>query len=244
MAHEHPITIIEEPEHLSQVAGYRSETFDENELALLTNLGSGAVRFALAAFPKATLNSIYGQNNERSSEGRGPHFDIYNKGLSSKYPWLGVYNLAGSCTVSAAIMPDALAVEYNNLYPEPTEEAYGARRHFGAIVLNAAATNVYRGIMKPDMGLVLPQRPQGPNIIHEVVPDDPKNPGSFIKLIIPKNDQDVLDSLGQQGFLPLDELLTKSIPAAEEKSPPRTPRIPREFSPDARSGFDGSGMLD
>lgn len=232
---QHALTVIEELEHLQQVVGYCSKEFAGNEVALIADIGKGAIRFAMAAFPGANLNGIYAQRNERESTGRGPHFDIYDEGLHKNYPWLAVYNVEGTCTISAAILPEKLAEAYTDLYPVPDEAAHTARRHFGALVLESATTEVYTGTLKPDTGLVLPQRPNGPHIIHEVVPQDREHPGSFIKIVAPKNTKKVLDTLAEEGFLPIDELLTQGVIAAEKTASSTPPAAPHPSRSRVRS---------
>jgi hypothetical protein len=233
------ITVFKEPGPLSeQLAGYREPIEGrDNEIILLAELGGGALRFAGAAFPGADLDAIYAQHNEREGEGRGPHFDIYDEGLSEDYPWLGVYNLAGTCAVQAAVMSGKLGEEYDRLYPEPTEEAYEARRHFGALVLDSPLNEVYKGSIEPGRGMILPQSKSGPYIVHEVVPENPTAPGSFIKMVVPKQTSAVLEQLAESGFMSLDELLTKGIGNQEGTEEPgvlTTP--PLEVPPATRRG--------
>ena len=226
------------------VSSWHAEESDGKHVAFLAQLGRGTIRFAAAAFPNVSIDQVYAQFNERESEGRGPHFDIYNEGLDDNYPWLGVYNLAGACAVSAAKLPDDMAKQYAELYPEPNEAAHTARRHYGALVLGAETSRVGTGTLEPDMGLVLPQRSEGPHIIHEIVPKDPADPGSFIKMIVPRNDTDNLELLGEQGFVLLDELLTGGLEPEEEVEGdlepvlplPSAPRRPRSRPRQKRSG--------
>ncbi|HVV25901.1 MAG TPA: hypothetical protein VHC21_02620 [Candidatus Saccharimonadales bacterium] len=227
------------------VSSWRTGEFEGRHVAFLAQLGRGAVRFAEATFPGASsVDQIYAQFNERESEGRGPHFDIYNEGLDENYPWLGVYNLAGTCEVAAATLPDDMAKQYAELYPEPNEAAHAARRHYGALVLGADTSRVGTGTLEPDMGLILPQRPQGPHIIHEVVPKNAADPGAFIKMIVPKKDEENLELIGEQGFMLLDELLTGAIEPAETENdfeptsilPPAPGRRKSRRRPQRRSG--------
>lgn len=245
MAQEQSIAVFYEPETLSsRVTDYRQEL--GQEIIMLGELGGGVLRFAGAAFPEADVDNIYAQYNERQSEGRGPHFDIYDEGLSEDYPWLGVYNLAGTCAVQAAIMPRNLNAEYARLYPEPTEEAYEARRHLGALVLDSPLSEVYKGTLRPDRGLILPQSKNGPHIVHEVVPEDSANPGNFIKMVVPKQTTTNIEQLNKSGFTPLDELLTKGLGAPEDVEEFEDSRvspldIPPEQPPSRRGRGRGRG---
>lgn len=236
MAEAYRMTIATDPEALEEgVNLWLEKDFEDQHAALLADLGKGVVRFAAAVFPEASIDQIYAQFNERTSKGRGPHFDIYNEGLSSSYPWLGVYNIAGTCGVSVAELPVSLAEQYAELYPKPNDAAHKARRHFGALVLGADTSQVGVGSLKPDTGLVLPQRPDGPHIVHEITPDKPDEPGSFIKMIIPRDDENTLATISDEGFVLLDELLTESVLArtgTEEPAPPIPLRQPLD---------DGSG---
>jgi hypothetical protein len=217
------------------VGSWRQEDFEGKHAAFLAELGRGALRFATATFPEASVDQIYAQLNERESEGRGPHFDIYHESLHDDYPWLGVYNLSGTCAVSAAKLPEDMAKQYAELYPEPNEAARKARRHYGALVLGAETSRVGTGTLKPDMGLVLPQRPDGPHILHEVIPQDPSRPGSFIKMIVPKDDENTLATFSAEGFVLLDQLLTENMLTLADKRE-SAPPIPLRSPLDRGSG--------
>ncbi|HET7059831.1 MAG TPA: hypothetical protein VFH99_00715 [Candidatus Saccharimonadales bacterium] len=219
------IPIFDEPDTLSEQIASRGKPLNGN-VALLAELGGGILRFAGAAFPEADVDNVYAQYNERQPRGRGPHFDIYDKKISEDYPWLAVYNLAGRCSVAAAVMPNFLADEYDRLYPEPNEAAYNARRHFGALVLNSPKSDVYSGVLNAGGGLVLPQSGEKSYIIHEIVPEDPAESGSFIKMIVPEQKSKTLKELRDNGFIPLGEL-TRGIVGQEDYDTESHTPIPR-----------------
>jgi hypothetical protein len=109
------------------------------------------------------------------------------------------------------------------MYPGPTDEAFEARRHFSAITFQAPNTETFTGKLQPGTGLVLPQHPNGPHIIHDITPTNPKNPGEFIKLAVPSSDEEAVEELTSRNYVTLDELITRGL---------------SEFIPDKPIGID------
>jgi hypothetical protein len=213
MAHE--IDRIQEYEKFSsQVDGLRAvdpanPSITADQAVALSELGSGLLNFASAAFPGAEVHQIYAKHYQREPQGRGAHFDVYGNTVHSDYPWLAVYNLSGKAAVSVAILPEDLAKSYNKRFPEPTEEAFGARRNYSSIALASEEVETYTGTLDKDTGMVILQRPGGPHVIHDVVPENPDNPGQFVKLARPADLQTAQDKIEQDGMVSLDELVTK-----------------------------------
>jgi hypothetical protein len=180
--------------------------------AVLSNLGGGMLRFAGLAFPEADPNDIYAQEFKREPSGRGAHFDIYNPLLNKDYPWLGVYNIAGTARMQTMVLPADLARTYDTAYPKPTGAALQARRHLAQFAITAPDASVFSGTLEPGMGFVLAQRPDGPHIVHDIVPVHQTSAGSFVKMIVPntgRGRKKAVNMLTSEGYLPFDELVTK-----------------------------------
>ena len=175
---------------------------------LLTELGGDMLKLAGVAFRDVEGDEIYAQRFEREPEGRGAHFDIYNERLSEEYPWIALYNLEGTNTITTAKLPEDLANDYFDVYPEPTDEAKVARRTFSKLALKRPEVATSTGQLGPNMGLILPQHINGPHIIHNVVPNNVENPGSFVKMVVPAN-QEEASLLEESDYLPLEDFLQK-----------------------------------
>ncbi len=190
-----------------------------NNQPFLSELGGGVLKFADTVFPTGQNDTrVYGIVEERDAGGRGAHFDIYGAYLDKTKPWIAIYNLAGTCALTTALLPDELGKHYFSTYTELDDNAMEARRHYSAIALNAPGAVVGKGLVTPRRGLVLPQRASGPHVIHDLVPRDDENPGKFVKLIplSPKGKHNQM--LIDRGYVALDELLTKSLGAAPESA--------------------------
>lgn len=179
---------------------------------LLVELDGGLLRFSERVFPDADTGHVYAQKFQREAEGIGPHFDLYGSLVDSEYPYLGVYNLRGENDLKTVKLPDDLAKSYAENYPEANNEAYEARRHFGAIALGSPRLDVATGRFNPGMGLIFPQSERGAQIVHEVTPLDSSEPGEFVKLTVPL-DEAATDKIEEIGYITLDELVTKSLGA-------------------------------
>jgi hypothetical protein len=205
------LEIIRTPEALTDKV--LSIPTDSHPEAFMTELGGGVLRFAEAAFPNTDRERIFVQSNDREPEGRGPHFDVYGKLLNEDYPWLAVFNLSGLALLSAMDLPEDLAKSYFDRYPVPTDAAFDARRLFSLIALQVpdAETDVSMAQVGPGSGFVLPQKIEGPHIVHDIVPTDAQNPGKFVKLVVPASSNEAKTRMKDGGYEPLDELLTRGI---------------------------------
>ncbi len=188
--------------------------------AFITEISGGILKFAEAAFPEIDRDKIYAQPNEREPEGRGPHFDVYGTLLDKNFPWLAVYNIAGLAVMNVTELPEDLAKSYFIRYPEPTDEAFEARRDFSSIAFKTPDSKhkILTGTLKPDSGFVLPQKIDGPHIIHDIIPKDQREPGRFIKLVIPSISKATHKRMKDGGYEPLDELMTKVIKGSDNTS--------------------------
>jgi hypothetical protein len=65
--------------------------------------------------------------------------------------------------------------------------------------------------MEAGTKMVLPVRPQGPHIVHDITPTDESNPGEFVKLVVPTRSKDERRQLLLGGYKPLDSFITDSI---------------------------------
>ena len=59
-------------------------------------------------------------------------------------------------------------------------------------------------------GLILPQRVDGLDWVHEIVPIDQDNPGRFAKFLVPDSNATAED-LRELGYATLDEMVTGSF---------------------------------
>ncbi len=182
--------------------------------AVLCHLGGGALRFAFAIFPSASAENIYAKCQERDSEGKGAHFDVHQAFIDPVYPWLGVFNFAGTSDVQAMELPDDLAQAYATRYQKIDEAAYEARRHFSSIAMQADDANIFHGILRERGGLVLPQL-QHQHIVHEVTPQNERQPGSFVKLVVAGRSEAAREQLESDGYQSLDTLTTDALTRQE-----------------------------
>jgi len=197
------------PEELTK-AVLEIRNSDFNQL-LVCKLGGSIVRFASSVFPGEEETELYANTFTRN-DSIGPHFDVYGDWLDEKFPWVGVYNLAGNAHVETTPLADDLAVIYRRMYPDRTDEASVARRHFGAIALGDPAIDATKFDLKPGIGMVFPQRPGGLEVVHEVTPKANSKPGKFLKIIRPKTDQSIRQSLtSEYEYKPLDVLMTEAL---------------------------------
>jgi len=184
------------------------------ENPLVCKLGGGIVRFVNATFPGQEHSGLYANTFERD-ESIGPHFDVYGDYLDREFPWVGVYNLAGSASVRATPLPDELTRIYREMYPKRTEEAGEARRQFGAIALGNPGIEPTTFNLSPGVGMVLPQRPGGVEIIHDVQPHSSESiskPGRYIKIVKPNKSEETRKVLTEEfNYKPLDVLTTEAL---------------------------------
>jgi len=253
------------PERLALKADLILHGYDE---AVLCNLGGGVLRFTQAIFPGVDASDVFAQKFDRSPEGSGPHFDLQGDLIDAGHPLIGVYNLSGSNSVKSVVLPSELADSYFKMHPEADDEAYSARRSFGAIALGNPKAKIYMGNLNPGMGLVIPQRPAGPHVVHEITPNDPNCPGSFVKVLVAPDDSKAKSVLREEyGYLPIDDLATLGFSALAERAktragsknadrsdtiklpgvsvqpPPSRRRMPG-IKRTSRGGFGGGGLLD
>ncbi|MGC1177420.1 MAG: hypothetical protein WA843_05100 [Candidatus Saccharimonadales bacterium] len=216
---QHSFEITTSPEHLSRSTEHLTNTPSEQiEIAnslLVAQLGKGVLRFAEAVFAEqgnpGSMPEIYAEIHQRSAEGRGPHFDVYDSDFILDLPFVAVYNLAGRVSLKAALLPNDLHESYRTNFPELNEEAYKARREYSSIALRMPTTQIHTAILEPDMGIVIAQHRSETPIVHDVTPIDSTNPGSFIKLIAPGTSAKAHEVLGKTRYKPLDEVMTTSL---------------------------------
>jgi hypothetical protein len=209
----------------------------------ITMLGDSVLDFARCVFPGTTPGSVYAQYRDREYQGKGAHFDVYDERLQQDHQRIGVYNLAGSCAVRAAILPPALSETYDALFPEATHEAKLARRHLSEVAFLTPGVEVRNGQMDPSWGLILPQHVGGPDIVHAITPFISNDPGSYIKLLVPDHQNfDSVTAIKEEGYQPLDKLLEAGIMywAKRNRSvhvavPPQVDQLPEQ-----RTCSDGS----
>lgn len=183
-----------------------------NNLVII-KLGGGALQFAETAFSGVSTQKIFAKKVTREAQGRGPHFDAYKDLLSDQFPYLAQYNLSGTASIETTPLQPELATAYWRQFPEHSEEAYNARRHLGYTALLTAGDQKTIGTLEPGTGFILPQNHDAP-IIHNVVPVDPKQPGEFIKLLIPSDSATAREFMQDDGYMSLDDLMTQALGSA------------------------------
>jgi hypothetical protein len=183
---------------------------------VLVDIDGGLLHFVGAAFAGLGAVSLHAEKYDREPEGRGAHFDVYDDYLSVNYPWLAVYNLAGTSAVRATVLEHELELNYNRLFPEPNDAAYAARRNYAAIAFANPEAKIYQATLTPGMGMILMQHAGVQSIVHEVVPKNSAKPGSFMKLVNSRFDEQRVPIIESHGMKPLDEVLTQALIAAEQ----------------------------
>ncbi|HVX24296.1 MAG TPA: hypothetical protein VG992_03065 [Candidatus Saccharimonadales bacterium] len=240
--------IITDPQELSEaVLEIREQDLNA---PLFAKLGGGVNRFVEAVFPRLDRDHVYAHAFDREEPGIGPHFDVYENYLHDDYPWVGVFNLAGRATVRAATLRPELKAIYDDMFPERTDEAGEARRHFGALALQDHRATVYETTLEPGVGMVLPQRPNGLEIVHEVTPVSGKK-GRYLKAIAPdvETESTIKDVTGEFKYKQLDELLTEALggevpDVLTDLSLPPEMRLPSHRAVRRRRGPDFSTRVD
>jgi len=186
---------------------------------------SGLIAFAEAAFPDTPPSNIYAQMNDREPKGRGAHFDVYQGFIDENREWIAIFNLAGEAALRTAVLSPELSQIYFDTFPEPTDEAFEARRNFSAIALATPGAEISEGELRAGTGLILPQRANGPHIVHDIVPKSDETPGHYVKMAVPNDKEASKQRMISGNYQPLDDLVTehlggsKPIPAAQKPIP-------------------------
>jgi hypothetical protein len=168
-----------------------------------------------ALFGDLSRDDIYVRNNKRPMEGFGAHFDIYNDGedqlLHEDYPFVATYNTWGSVILRATVLSDALRQDYDANFPEQTREAYAARRSLGNYALNNPNAEIFthQGVLRERSGIVIPQVPGGPYVVHEVsVPswiqryaEEDELGGECLKFSAPADTKEAREELQSIGYV-------------------------------------------
>jgi hypothetical protein len=186
--------------------------------ALLCELGGGVLDFVSAAFPSRGERCVLAQRFYREPLGRGAHFDVYGQLLDEEFPWVAVFNVVGDAQVSAFPLPENLARRYAQAHPRPTDEAFETRRILAAEALADPVVTLSQGALYRHSGLIIPQLKVGPHWVHQVVPLNPLKSGQFIKLLVPASHEGAHKLLAENGYAPLDELLTTALHQAYDAS--------------------------
>jgi len=210
MAYE--IDVIDNPTDFAAAVG-EVQTGARNEL-ILGKWQGGLLEFAGVAFPGVDPNDIYAKHHKRESTGRDPHFDVYKEFVDAQKPWAGHFNLSGNAALETVLLPDDIAAVYESRYPVQNAESAEARRHLSRFALEAPDANVGTGSLEALTRFVLPVRPKGPHIVHNIVPKNPDKPGEFVKLIAPPRSSEERDDLRSIDYMPLDTFLTQALSAA------------------------------
>lgn len=193
-------------EHVQEMVGGAETT-----KALLGQWPGGILEFAGVAFPGFSADEIYAKKHDREPEGHGPHFDVYTPYVNKDLSWIGHYNLSGVVELTIANLPEDLAKSYDARYPLPTNEAAEARRHYSRIALGDPAVKKQETLVIPGTKLLIPVNPDVPYLIHEFVPRDPTDSGSYVKMILPSEQKTAHKILCEAEYEPLDVFVTKAL---------------------------------
>jgi hypothetical protein len=223
-------------------------------------MGAGIIKFATKTFYKVDMQNIYAQVHNREASGKGAHFDVYEDLLDERQPWLGLYNFAGEVAVKATQLPADLCSSYTENFTEANEAAHAARREYSKIAMLQPTATIYEGSLSANSGLVILQKPDTSYVVHDIVPKNTSNPGRYAKLLVPnKRSKNAVKAIVNEGFQPLDILLTES--ASKTQSPlldadamsqlrsivaptGKSTRSQRRSSRRGRGGGSSSGLLD
>lgn len=229
----HELRVIDNPSDFAEAVG-EVKSGVRNEI-ILGKWSGGLLEFAGVAFPGVDPDDIYVKRHQREATGRDAHFDVYKEFVNPNMPWAGHYNLSGEATVETVTLPEDLALVYESRYPVQNEASARARRHLSRFALEAPDADVGTGRIAARSRFVLPVRPNGPHIVHDIVPIDPVKPGVFVKLIVPPHTKEERDDLQSIDYVPLDAFLTNSIgaePESQDTPPIMEPTPPvRQMAP-------------
>jgi hypothetical protein len=181
---------------------------DYEQGPVIWELHAGLLAFLRTAFPQAPYSILYGQVFTREPQGRGAHFDVYDKFLHKDFPWVALYNLAGDAIISTYSLPDWLATRYALAYPDASDRAYAERRRISDEALADPEVRPRKGFLLAGSGLIIPQQSTGPEWVHNVVPVHPEKPGRFVKFAAVGADTSPLRG---RGYDPLDDLLCNAL---------------------------------
>lgn len=170
---------------------------------LLISTGGDFIEFTEAAFPGVPTSQLAARFTRRSPNGSGAHFDVYEQFLSPDFPWLGVFNLSGHAALKAATLPAELNRDYRERFPEPTDAAHRARRHYSQIALDGGE-DIYTYQLIDRTGIVIPQLKGNLPVVHEVSPVEASRPGAFIKVA-------VLDDVVEEAYKATEMLSFDSV---------------------------------
>lgn len=186
--------------------------------AAVTNSEEGVLRFASSVFGMrevidGSFVGVQGQVEERPAEGKGPHFDTYGDLLHDAHPYIAIFNLAGSVSLRTTVLPPELAQDYYKTYPEPTEQAYRARRGYAGLAFDRPNALIDQVDLKPGSGVVFPQPRTGfeGHVVHEVTPSQSESPGHFVKLCVPDVREEAREAIEEMGFKPIDIVITSAL---------------------------------
>lgn len=187
--------------------------------SIIADIGGGSLCFAQAIYPGVSFDDVYVQRNKRESEGKGPHFDVYQKYINQAYPWIGIFNLSGLVTLKTTELSQDLSKSYESRYPSPTRSAFIARRLFSTIAFISPDAQIDSENVNEGMGIVFQQR-QARHTVHDIVPVDGSEPGEYLKLMVPnKDNSDSLKLMKSGGYIPISRIINAGISdRAEMKS--------------------------
>lgn len=175
-----------------------------------------------AVFNGVSTDNIYVQGKTRPSEGFGAHFDTYNHRntqlLDKDFPYIATFNKQGSFVLRATALSEALTNDYDRTYPDQTRDAHRARRHLGDYALNNPNADIYThvGSLGKNSGIIIPQVPRGPYVVHEVTPSpritttrSGNYSGSFLKFLVPADTDEALGRIKTAGYITYAEFTAK-----------------------------------
>lgn len=187
---------------------------------ILVKAEGNFLAFAETIFSDEPRTEVFVKKEARELGGKGPHFDVYNTLglLDHEFPFVAVYNVAGNAVLRATVISQKLQEYYDTTYPEPNDVAHAARRDIARLAFKQPGATIFKGNLKPGTGLIIPQLSKGYHLAHDIVPDDPANPGSFIKMVKPDLTEEAYKTLDDTGYTSLDRFIEDQIALGTQKT--------------------------
>jgi len=181
---------------------------------ILVSAKGGLLAFVRMAFPGLPCEYVYAKLEARDKDGRGIHWDAYTALLHERFPWIAVYNMSGANSIRLCALPRALQESYDHFidagHRDYSPEAYELRRCMAKQVMEDPTTEVASGLFFARNGLVLPQAQTGPYWVHDIVPRDRWEPGSYLKMAVPSKESGI-QVLRGFGYRPISECLEERL---------------------------------
>lgn len=173
--------------------------------------------YVSAVFDSTEQSDIYVKHYERPLEGSGAHFDVYNHTgeqlLHEEFPFIATYNTWGKSVIRATVLGELIKKDYDTRFPEQNKQAHDIRRHLGTYALSDPNATIYthHSTLDKGSGIIIPQVPNGPYVVHEVSPAVRArhilrgiSSGAFLKFLVPADNDNAREKLRKLGYKPFE----------------------------------------